>query len=187
MEIDLLDDQILVGRALAAATENLRAKGAAPEGRVVVMDVLQTVADIERRLEIVRRETLAPRSRRSAWPAYLHTYEERDEAAKQRIIDIALGGNPDAVIGLPIEVTDEEIATATAVNEIFPALLPERNRDRDWRVLKLLAVGEKSEREIAADAGMSPSGPAGVKRFKAAAIWSRARLFMSEPAVAFAA
>ena len=50
------------------------------------------------------------KSNKSSWPDCIHESHERVEAAKQRLIDIAAGDSPEAVLGLRLCASPSEIA-----------------------------------------------------------------------------
>ena len=140
----------------------------------VVMSLIADAAAIEKRNDIEKRQRekiVGGPTRAQSWPSYIREVDEHLEAYQQRTIDIAAGDPIESVLGIPVTVALTEKHLARAVMIIFPAALPERNRDRDFEILRLLAAGKMSERSIAKKLGVPQSTVPTVKKYKTGAIW----------------
>lgn len=182
------DNERRVGDAMRSAYLEL-AGTTEPAGHRVVLRVLADVADIERRqarqIKIDNRVG-GPVAARPAWcNQVVRDYDERDEAAKQRRQEIDNGADYRRILGLPL-ITDDEIVLAELINAAFKAALPsEKTRERDWQLLKRIATGRGSERDIARELGVGKSvvSDAKSKQGRAASIWNALKRLMPEPAV----
>jgi hypothetical protein len=178
--MELSEKERIVGNALREAHDWLhKHHGRKPEGHRVVLHVLATVADIERRQAKQHRNdrnvgNVGPIESRPAWHGQaIHTLAERREIAKDRlqyVIDNIL-------------VSDDEVVLANAVNCKFCAALPsQRTSQADWDVLKRIAKGG-TERAIAKDLDVHHSAISRMKSRQgcAADIWHVVSHLMPAP------
>jgi hypothetical protein len=168
--MELVERERIVGKALRDAFDWMSEHhGVEPDGHRVVLHVLGTVVDVERRKanqpKIVDRSGRPVRARPAWCNEVIRTPAEHREAAQQRRLDVVEDGI----------VTDDQIALAKAVNSIFYVALPSRKtREKDWLVLKEIAGSDGTEREIAKGLGVHHSAISRMKSAKgrAADIWN---------------
>jgi hypothetical protein len=143
--------------------------GAEPTDRDLLNECIRLVARVDRAAARVGHGNLVSLDGhrvariRNSMPTVISSYEEKAEAAKHRMIDYAAGDDEGSD-----KVTRNEITAAEAIERMFRALLTGENRDRDWRLLFLLAAkrsddndGSQSEqvgsiRHVARKLGISP-------------------------------
>src|ERR1700744_5799078 len=136
--------EVIVGQALRDAYDWMSDHGGKPEVHRVVLNVLATVADIERRMAKRKRADDSfglPVLARPSWHGQVvHTIAELREATMQRRRDNMEDDDT---------VTVEEVVLASAVNGAFFAALPSRRTcELDWKVIKKIASSGGTEREI---------------------------------------
>jgi hypothetical protein len=178
-----------VAQALADARANVVLSDSAPSGPAIIFDALCQMLDIDRRWKISH----GPSSHRSAWPEYVHSTDEKEEAALQRML----------YDGEPVNVTapsQRELSIMGAVLSNFrAALLVGDKQNQDWEILRMLAAprlvmrGKKnyekqvrrsrSLREVAKEISkkygpISHTEVANRRNLQLAAIWKKVKYLM---------
>jgi hypothetical protein len=109
------------------------------------------------------------------WPDYQTEPDERSEAAKQRMIDLAAGDWPNAD-----QPTPSEVSTMEAIESVFRSHLVDRHQNRDWKILSLLAHPKASLRNVGKrkDVGKSHVWVRDRRDLQCAAIWKKVEKLM---------
>jgi hypothetical protein len=162
MNIMLLEVAKGPARAYSAADEDavrkalrwlrgtlLHRDGAEPSDRDLLNECIRLVAKVDRAAprvghgsRIVSLDGYRVATIRSGMPDVVRSHDERAEAARQRMIDLAAG---DDVEDAP--VTRNEITAAEAIEKMFRGLLVGENRDRDWSLLFMLASKASGDKD----------------------------------------
>ncbi len=158
----LPDDCRRVAAALRDAVDLLSKHSVSLIGHDVIFLTLQATADIQSRMKVCDGHWTRPV--RSPWPMYIHSADDRADADRQRMIDLAAGDH----CGDDPEPTEQEMATVAAVDRIFFDCLIGRNPGHDWKVLRAMAAG-------ANDLGVPHSRATDVRRMQCAAIYTRVK------------
>jgi len=172
------DDERRVAAALGQARDAwfVRVKSL-PDGHDLVFRVIQNVTDIHRRSKMKG----GPAGNRSCWPDYVHTWDEREEMAKQQRIAEAAGEDPDLILGFVVAPGPQEIAMMDSVNLVFESCLIGDKQPRDWKLLQRFAAG-LTAKQIAKELHISHSRATDRKTVQCLAIWRRVDRLL--PAVA---
>ena len=82
----------------------------------------------------------------NSWTTCIHDVDEKAEALKQRMKEIAAGDHPHNVFAFyRAPASNEEMTAAEAIETVFRAHLVGHKRDNDWRMLWDLASKEPHE------------------------------------------
>jgi hypothetical protein len=151
-------------------------------GAAIIFEAIKFLVDVDRRLPKVGPTDATPVS----WPGYTHDADDQADALKQRMIDIAAGGDPKAVLGLQEAATTSEIMFAESMAREFRSRLAGKNQNRDWQILWRLAKGEslrKTAKEIAKKFSIPFAKTTVEKRRDAqlAAIWKTVEKLLPKP------
>ena len=167
---------------VATALTNARDSGYAKSGHEIVFEVFKNMAGILSRED---RRTFPPVSEKSGLaPSYQNPdLDERNDAIKQRMIDISAGDDPSAVFGIRDNEPDpEELAMVDFVYHVFRLCLFGRFVNRDWRILLCLSRGVSGEK-VAEREHMTRFSVSDRKIIQCGAIWRRVcHLMPPEPA-----
>ena len=158
-----------VALALGRARDRILEVDPDPRGPDIVFEVIKTMSDVHRRMRV--RDN-GPKRLRAMRFDYLHTLSEREEALKQRKIDLAAGDDPGALFGLNLQPDPQDIAIADAVSSVFRSCLIGDRPERDWKILHLLATG-LTARRVGRVIGSSHARVADRKIVQCGAIWRR--------------
>jgi hypothetical protein len=164
-------DEDCVGKALRSMRGMmLHSGGEEPSGRDLIEACLRLCVRVDRASAGVGHSNLVSLAGyrvariRNSMPDVVHDLEEREESAKQRMIDMTAGDIPEDV-----PVTRHEISAAESIERVFRAVLVGENPNRDWRILFMLArkrsndadghqcEQEGSVRYVARKFGISPA------------------------------
>jgi len=133
----ILTDEQWVQTALRGARDHL-SKFWKPTPAEMVFRAIYTVSDINHR---ARSRDRGGSSGSGYWPDYIHNAAEREDALRQRMIDLTAGDDPIALFGLNVQPNPQDIAGAEAIERVFRKNMVGKNQSRDWKLLHLLAVG----------------------------------------------
>jgi hypothetical protein len=120
--------------ALRPMRDAALARGEEPDGPALVFDAIRFLVDIDRNLPDEK-----PSQPGNAWVAHFHDAEEKQEALKQRMIDIAAGDDPGKVFKIARHATAADVSRSESIEKVFRAHLDGEYQDRDWNILWYLA------------------------------------------------
>jgi hypothetical protein len=126
-----------IERIVRDRIEQLRRRGFEPDESIVA-EMIEHVVDVDR-----RQPRVGPGGYGNIGLPPVRTFAEREEAARQRRIDIEVDGDDAAlVLGCNrLPPTRDEVADAEAIAAVLPTLVTGEKNHRDWKILLHLAAG----------------------------------------------
>lgn len=145
-----------------------------PLGSEIIFSVLQSMLDIQRRMQI----QFGPRKLKSAWMSYVHSVGDLEEALTELAADIEKQRRIEEILGdlqnstLP---SAQEISMMESVYKVFRLCMVDKKerRDRDWLILHLLSTPSGTLRRVAALADKSRQWVNDRKKLQCDAIWAK--------------